>query len=378
MLEGDRAASIITDDGVLNGPMSPATKHLFLCGRGAFLLASSTSDFTQFRNTPFLPSTRESSEHEQESGMSNLRTAGWILLIAGGCLIWYGIQEYQVGSDASPEPVDVDLAALEAGEPLPDDHVKIGLRHSLYSISVFNFEDEDGTGRMKRSSKLNWLSTPLISDKHPDMDGIRKLEKKYGSIKMTPRNADWPPLKDFVVILKSKANKTVGDVPTGRKPYSPVTGLVINRIESLGGDEQRLIRQKFPKINFDKVCIVEHGRKPSSTAGAIAVIVVGALLVLLCVALLNRVHASHNPPPPRIRLAAITRDPQRRASGTGCLTYTTFCPSACECWPIPTATADAGFAAWRSTGMSVRPILAGFLSVCGSASRAATAPDNRA
>jgi len=220
--------------------------------------------------------------------MPKLGTAGWILLIAGGCLIWYGIQEYQVGADASAEPVDVDLAALEAGEPLADNHIKIGLHHSLYNSSVFEFEDEDETGRMKKSSKLTWLYTPLISDKHPYIDGLRKLEKKYGSIKKTPKNADWPPLKDFVVILKSAAYKTVGDVPTGRKKYSSVTGLVINRIESLGDDEQRLIRQKFPKIDFDKVYIVEHGRKPSSATAAIAIIVVGAILVLMCVALMFR------------------------------------------------------------------------------------------
>ncbi len=220
--------------------------------------------------------------------MPNLKTVGWILLIVGGCLIWYGIQEYQVGADASPEPVDVDLVALEAGEELPDNHVKIGLHHSLYYSSVFEFEDEDETGRMTKSSKLNWLYTPLISDKHAYVDGLRALEKKYGSIKKIPRNADWPPLKDFVVILKSEAYETVGDVPTGRKKYSSVTGLVINRIESLGEDEQRLIRKKFPKIDFDKVYIVEHGRKPSSAAAAIAFIVVGAILVLMCVALFFR------------------------------------------------------------------------------------------
>lgn len=233
-----------------------------------------------------------------------MKVAFWTLLIVGGCLIWYGIQEYQVGSDASPEPVDVDLAALEAGEPLPDNHVKIGLHHSLYNSSVFYFEGEEGNKRMKPSSKLIWLYTPLISDKHPYMQGLRRLEKKYGSIRKIPRNADWPPLKDFVVILKSNAYKTVGDVPSGRKPYASVTGLVINRIESLGDEEQRLIRQKFPKIDFDEVYIVEHGRKPSSRGGAIAFIAVGAVMVLMCVALFFRSPRIPAPADPSTNAAA--------------------------------------------------------------------------
>lgn len=204
-----------------------------------------------------------------------MKVAVWVLLIAGGYLIWYGVQEYQVGSDASPDPVGVDLAALEAGEPLPDNHVRIGVHHALYNSSVFSYEAENGDKRMKPSSKLNCLYTPLISDQHPYMQGLRRLGKTYGSIAKIPRNADWPPAKEFVVILKSEAYTKVGDVPAGRKKFASVTGLVVNRIESLSDEEQRLIRQKFPTIDFDKVYIVEHGRKPSSTTAAIAFIVVG-------------------------------------------------------------------------------------------------------
>ena len=66
------------------------------------------------------------------------------------------------------------------------------------------------------------------------MDGLRELEETHGSLENVPEDAEWPPLKDFAVLVKSEAYKTLGDVPDQRKYYESVSGLVINRIESLG------------------------------------------------------------------------------------------------------------------------------------------------
>lgn len=221
--------------------------------------------------------------------MSKRRTVGLIVMAIGGCLIYYGLLEYRVGSGASPDPADVELADLEAGKPLPDNHIRIGLHHCLYKSSVIEYEyDEDDGKAMKPSSPVKWIWSPLISDRHPYMQKLRKLVAKHGSIKKIPRNADWPVVKDFVVLLKSEAYDTVREIPDGRKLYKSVSGLVINRIESLGDDEKRLIRRRFPEIDFDKILIVEHGRKPSSPAVSVAFIAGGTLLVLMPVAFFVR------------------------------------------------------------------------------------------
>ena len=124
-----------------------------------------------------------------------------------------------------------------------------------------------------------WNSTP--SSRSSPLVGT-------SSSKSTARNADRPVVKDFAVLLKSEAYDTVKDIPDGRECYKSVSGLVINRIESLGDDEKRLIRGKFPEIDFDKILIVERGRKPSSVALSIGIIAGGALLVLLPVAFFVR------------------------------------------------------------------------------------------
>ncbi len=213
--------------------------------------------------------------------MSDSMKVGLISIFLGGCLIWYGVLEYQVGSEASADPVDVELADLEAGKPLPDNHIQIGLHHCMYHLSVYDYDYDGDDDTMRSSSPLNWVWSPVISDKHPYVPKMQALIKRYGGLKKIPRNADWPSLKDFVVLLKSKAYDTVGDVPRGRKKYKSVSGLVMNRIESIGDEEKNLIRSQFPKIDFDKILVVEHGRKPSSVAASISFMSAGGLMALI-------------------------------------------------------------------------------------------------
>ena len=215
-----------------------------------------------------------------------MRKFSWIITIVGGCLIWFGVQEYRVGRESSSEPVPVELADLEADEARPDNHIRIGLNHHMFAGVVIEYESKDG--RMRPSSKVNWIYTPLISDTHPYMQKIHALEKKYGSLEKVPKNADWPALGKFVVLVKSEAYKTVKDIPRKRTPYKSVTGLVVNLIDPLDDKAKRLIRKGIPNIDFDKVLVVEHGRKPTSVAGSIGIITAGALLVLLSVGLMLR------------------------------------------------------------------------------------------
>ena len=65
-----------------------------------------------------------------------------VIVLVGVCLAYFGYQEYRVGADASAEPVDVELADLEAGNPLPDTHIKIGRHHRLYLLSVIEYVED--------------------------------------------------------------------------------------------------------------------------------------------------------------------------------------------------------------------------------------------
>jgi len=197
-----------------------------------------------------------------------------IMIVIGGCVIFAGVQEYRVGKDSSADPVDVPLADLEGGKALPDNHIRIGEHHRIYATSVYEYEYEDDDAREKPSSKVKWTYYP---------------EDKYDSLKKVPRGAKWPALKSFAVLVKTERFATIGDIPRKRKFIKSVQGLVINRIETLGDDEKRLIRSEFPKIDFDKIFVLEQDRKPETAAtsigmmvagGAVAVIPLGVLVLL--------------------------------------------------------------------------------------------------
>jgi hypothetical protein len=206
---------------------------------------------------------------------------GWLVMIIGACLVWYGVQEQRAGGGSAAVAVDVDLEQLEArgSAALPGNHIRIGLHHCLYNASVFEYKS--AAERAEPSSELVWLYSPIISNSHPYMDGLRKLEEAHGKLENVPQNAKWPELDRFAVLVKSEAYGTIGEAPKGRKYYEAVSGLVINVIEPLGEEEKSLIRRSFPKIDFEHVLILEHGRKPKSVLAVVGLIAAGLLCILL-------------------------------------------------------------------------------------------------
>ena len=211
-----------------------------------------------------------------------MKGSTWLALILmgiGGCMVYYGFLENRLSGDASVEPVEVSLADLEAGEPLPDAHIKIGLHHRMYAISVYEHED-DGSGRLRSDTTVYWTYYPIISHDHPYIRSLVELEEEYGSLDKIP-DREWPPLGEVAVVVKSELFSTYGEIPRERRYTEAIEGMVINEIESLGEEEKKLLSDGFPKMDFDKILILEEYRRPISTAGVVAIITVGSILVIL-------------------------------------------------------------------------------------------------
>ena len=202
-----------------------------------------------------------------------------ILMVIGGCLVYYGFLENRLSGDASPEPVGVSLADLEAGKPLPDAHIRIGLHHRMYAISVYEYED-DGGG-LKSDTPIYWTYYPIISDEHPYAKGVNDLRAKFGSLDNVPKGTPWPALGEVAIVVKTEVFSTYGEIPRSRKYTEGIEGMVINEIESLGEEEEKLLSEGFPKMDFSKILILEEYRRPVSTGAVVAIISIGSLLILL-------------------------------------------------------------------------------------------------
>ena len=201
-----------------------------------------------------------------------------VLLVIGGCLIYYGVLEHRLSGDASQEPVEISLADLEAGKPLPDAHVAIGLHHRMYAISVYEY-GQDG-GRVTADTPVYWTYYPIISDEHPYIKGVEELQARYGDLDDAP-DSEWPPLGEVAVVVKTELFETVGEIPRRRVYTQAIEGMVINEIESLGDEEKRLLSKGFPKFNFDRILILEEFRRPVSTTTIVIIMTIGVILVVL-------------------------------------------------------------------------------------------------
>ena len=181
-------------------------------------------------------------------------------------------------SGTSREAKQVELAELEQGEAPTNTHLRISSHLALYGASVYEYEESKySSGAPSGSAKVNHCYYPIYSVEHPVMVAFANEEE-----------IDEAQLGTFAVMVKTKRFKTVNSIPDGIDEAASVQGLVINRIGSLDSEEKKLVKQSFPTVNFDKVLILEEGRKPSSLLitlgmllGGLALIVVGVGLFFL-------------------------------------------------------------------------------------------------
>ena len=208
-----------------------------------------------------------------------------VLMVIGGCLVYYGFLENRLSGGASAEPVEVSLADLEAGKPLPDAHVTIGLHHRMYLQSVYEYREDDG--RETSDSPVYWTYYPIISDEHPYRRALHGLVATYGSRGNIP-DGKWPPLGEVAVIVKTDRFDTIGEIPSRMAYVEGIDGMVINEIEPIDEEARKLLEGEFPRMDFKKILILEEFRRPVGTVAVLAIITIGSILVVLPAALYLR------------------------------------------------------------------------------------------
>jgi len=208
------------------------------------------------------------------------------LVVIGGVMVFFGVQEMRVSSGTTADPAEVDLAELERERTLENNHIKVGDHVALYSVSLYQYEaTEFATGEPGPGTKVTHCYYPIISLEHPFIAGLARLDAEYGGLENVPDSVRGPDITDFALLVKSKRFKTVGSIPDEFKDESSVQGLVINRIASLDSEEKKLIKDSFPAVDLDNVLILQEGRKPASAAKWMGLTFGGGLLAMIGVAL---------------------------------------------------------------------------------------------
>ena len=204
------------------------------------------------------------------------------LIALGGVLAFIGYQEYTVSQGTSKDPVPVTLAKLEYGVEPPNNHVEIGEHLALFDALIYEYEERfsDPEGD-DAGTKVNVVYYPIVSGSHP-------LAKKLGDLaardfeSVSDEELDAIAKEKFKVIVRTGRYNKVGDLPPGGVVQQPsVKGMIVNKISSLGWEEQGLIRQSFPNLDFKDLLILQENRKPSGPATSYGMMGGGGALVLV-------------------------------------------------------------------------------------------------
>jgi hypothetical protein len=207
-----------------------------------------------------------------------------VCMLMGLGLFMFAWQEWRVSADTSKAPLAVDLGKLESAPSSENNHLQIGPHSACYFATVYSYKTKrrDRRKRPDADTSVSYCYYPIISSTHPYVQEIEKLETQYGSLDQVPDEVAFPPMPSFSVLVKTKRFKTIGAIPDESLRAEPgVQGLVINRISSLSSEEQKLIKDDFPDIDFNKVLILEDGRTPSSGLFSICLVFAGLPFVLL-------------------------------------------------------------------------------------------------
>ena len=197
------------------------------------------------------------------------------MIIGGGVLAFFGIQEFRVSSGTSSAPEEVQLLQLEGGQIPENSHLKVGPHYAIYAGSIYEYEESkySASSTPSNSAKVNVCYYPIVSKSHPFVEAVE-------------REDDFFEFDQIAGLVKTKRFKKIGSIPEDLlADESNVQGLVVNRVDSLDKEEKKLLKENFPKVDIDRVLILEEGRQPSSLLKSGGMIMGGLALIAVGIGL---------------------------------------------------------------------------------------------
>jgi hypothetical protein len=186
------------------------------------------------------------------------------IVVIGGVLTFFGFQELRLRSVVKSDPQTITCADL--GEHGPGDNANVIMSDFLLCDFSYVYEQREHS----RNWEKVWVPAVPLEGEYHQM--ILSRLKPDGSI-----DGEIPPPKDVKVIVQSSQVMNEGAL-TKLAADETLPGLIINEIASLGSEEQKLLRESYPGVDFNKVYILEHMRKPQH-AGLSAAMVGGGVLL---------------------------------------------------------------------------------------------------
>ncbi len=197
------------------------------------------------------------------------------LVCAAVPLVVIGSRENILARSSTTQPWTISLQELIDSGPGGNVHVLVTdvapARNFIFTARVSASEKASGVSSDKPWESVYVPLLPLT----PDMRN-----------RMAQGEDVWPQVESSTirVIMLSRTAKNQRDLQrifaTGE-----VKGTLVNSIDKIDPQAEKLLRQKYPATDFSRLLILEEGRTPSSKAGAAGMVVGGIALGALAAVL---------------------------------------------------------------------------------------------
>jgi len=207
------------------------------------------------------------------------------MAMALGVMFCYmGYNEYTVAANSFDEAVPVKLSDIERGLIPDSNHIRIGQHYRCYDASVYRYRLNGKDEQPTEYTKVTGIYYPVYSVDSPFGRRWRFLSKKYGGYDRIPDvipEHEGLPTGNPSMIVHSRKFDTIGVLPMGIMRSEKMEGLLVQSIESLDSETQRLLQSGFGDVDFSKVLILSEDRKPTSSMVILALVGGGALLIIV-------------------------------------------------------------------------------------------------
>jgi hypothetical protein len=183
-----------------------------------------------------------------------------VLIIAGGFLGYFGYREWQLQAGASAEPEKIALDALIKRGTGGNPHVEVT---DFYFPGRYVVLTKDNAW-----NQVYFPAEPLTG------------AKIAGAVLAQLFGAKGQEVKEARAIMVIKSVHDQNALEQFVQSHESVKGMVINSVHSLESKAQELLRENFPKTNFDRVIMIEADRAPWG-AGQVTLMLIGAAALIV-------------------------------------------------------------------------------------------------
>jgi hypothetical protein len=217
-----------------------------------------------------------------------LQFSGWGLVIGFlgiGGILW-AVAEFRLARMAKAVPQEMTVEKLLAEGPGDNAHVKLTDVFACNNAYLYEYKE-----RQEGWSKV-WV--PLVArggQYHLEFEAavekvINELAEEFAKTGEQPqakvieaieqRAEDLPPPRDLRIILVSDRYRTEEDVGA-LDERNAFRGILVNEIESLNSDAQKLLSESYPQVDLNNCYILEEGRTLSGVGAQAGALLFGLL-----------------------------------------------------------------------------------------------------